>query len=93
MAVFRAAARQGAHRPGLRAAILLLALLTIFNKAESGRFVEPPGQAKVVDGEFIAIFEDGVPDVASRAKGLVRKYSGIDMTSGVWDIVKGFSFR
>lgn len=75
------------------AALLLLALLGMCSNALAGTFVEAPSNLKVVDDEFIAIFEDGVPDVAPKAKGLAKKYSVELTTSADFKIIKGFAFR
>lgn len=80
------------NKLGVPAALLVLALLGLSSSVQAGQFAEAPGQARVVEDQFIAIFEDSVPEHVLKAKGLAKKYE-LEITSDVWDIVKGFAFR
>lgn len=74
--------------------LALLALLAV--PAQAGRYNDAaPGQAKVVDNQFIVVFDDSEQDPAGKANGLARKHGVAKgrewSTKG--SLLKGFTFR
>lgn len=86
-------------RPGpvlAHAAALLLALLALAaGNAMAGRLSIPPGlEDKVVEGEYVVLFEDAEPDAKGKAAALARKFEkDFERTDDGWELIKGFAFR